>query len=471
MLTAAAAICGDAHVLSGAAAAREYGASRRGPPLLVAKPASVAAVQRLVQHAADQPVPVVAWGSGSRQDWGPPPPVAQPPCVIDLRRLTQPQAIQADNLTVTVGAGLSLADLDALLAAEGLCWPVERLERVTTLGLHNPMEIGGADLARHTPTVGGTVATAAAGPSRRAIGPTARWVLGAEVVTAQGELVHAGGRTVKNVAGYDLTRMLVGSWGALGLLTAVTLRLAARPAMTRSLLLTFAGPSAVAGAAAALADHPLAAAAVELLDAATLAQSAPALPHPTPAESGGAAPEWALWVRAEGNEERVAGLERATYEIARRHGGTSHVLDDDAAALVWRARRAAWRPRGAGVVRGTWTIPRGGLAAALTMLPQLLPASDLVECRISGHAGDGLLHIVLQPRDEHARPAFVPAAVRCITALRAAAAALGGSWRTELAPAEVWSRAGADTLAARQRLFDRFRAAADPEGRFSLMAP
>ena len=137
----------------------------------------------------------------------------------------------------------------------------------------------------------------------------------------------------------------------------------------------------------------------------------------------------------------------------------SCVLDDGAvSALVWRARTEAWRPRGAGVVRGTWTVPLGGLAAALTMLPQL-PASDLVEQRISGHAGDGILHVVLQPRDEHDNQAFVPAAGRCITALRAAAAALGGSWRTELAPDEVWSRASAE--AAGQRLFDRFRAAAD----------
>ena len=343
---------------------------------------------------------------------------------------------------------MSLTDLDALLAAEGLCWPVERLEGVT-------------------PTVGGTVATAAAGPSRRAIGPTARWVLGAEVVTAQGEVVRAGGRTVKNVAGYDLTRLLVGSWGTLGLLTTVTLRLAARPAVTRSLLLTFAGPSAVAGAAAALADHPLGAAAVELLDAATLAGCAPALPCPMEAEPEDAAPTWALLVRAEGHEERVAGLERAAQEIARRHGGRGRVLDEDAATLVWRARGEAWRPRGASVVRGTWTLPPGGLAAALTMLPQLLPASDLVEHRISGHAGDGILHVVLQPRDRHDGRPFVPAAGRCVTALRAAAAALGGSWRTELAPDVVWSRAGADPPAARQRLFDRFRAAADPEGIFS----
>ena len=183
-------------------------------------------------------------------------------------------------------------------------------------------------------TVGGTVATAAAGPSRRAIGPTARWVLGAEVVNAQGEVVRAGGQTVKNVAGYDLTRLLVGSWGTLGLFTSVTLRLAARPAVTRLLLLTFGGPSAVAGAAAALADHPLGAAAVELLDAATLAGCAPVLPCPTEAEPEGAAAEWALLVRAEGHEERVAGLERPGGEIARRYGGSSRVLDDDAAALV-----------------------------------------------------------------------------------------------------------------------------------------
>lgn len=448
MLAAAAAICGDAHVLDGAVAAREYGSGRWGRSLLVARPASVEEVQALVRHAAGERVPVVAWGSGLRQDWGPPQPVPQSACVIDLRRLTQPQDVHADNLTATVGTGIPLADLNALLAAEGLCWPVERLD-------------GG------TSTVGGTVATAAAGPSRRAIGPTARWVLGAEVVNAQGEVVRAGGQTVKNVAGYDLTRLLVGSWGTLGLFTSVTLRLAARPAVTRSLLLTFGGPSAVAGAAAALADHPLGAAAVELLDAATLAGCVPLVARPTVAEPDSDSSAWALLVRAEGHEERVAGLERAADEIARRHGGASHVLDDDAAALAWRARSEAWRPGGAGVVRGTWTIPRGGLAAALTTLPQVLPASDRVECRISGHAGDGILHVVLQPRGERDGQAFVPAAGRCIGALRAAAAALGGSWRTELAPDEVWSRAGADPAAARQRLFDRFRAAADPDGLFS----
>ncbi len=448
MLAAAAASCGDAHVLDGAAAASEYSAGGQRAPLLVARPASVEAVQALVRHAAGERVPVVAWGSGSRQDWGPPHPAAQPPCVIDLRRLTQPQDVHADNLTATVGAGLSLADLDTLLAADGLCWPVERLD---------------GSMA----TVGGTVATAAAGPSRRAIGPTARWVLGAEVVTAPGEVVHAGGQTVKNVAGYDLTRMLVGSWGTLGLLTAVTLRLAARPALIRSLLLTFAGPSAVAGAAAALADHPLGAAAVELLDAATLAQCAPVLPLPTEDDL----PAWALLVRAEGHEERVAGLEQAAGKIARRYSGNSRVLDEAAAALVWRARREAWRPPGTDVVRGTWTIPPGGLAAALTMLPQVLPAHDLAEWRVSGHAGDGILHVVLQPRDGHDGQAFVPAAGRCVTALRAAAAALGGSWRTELAPAAVWSQAGADPPAARQRLFDRFRAAADPNGLFSRLPP
>ncbi len=446
MLAAAAAICGGEHVLPGTAAASQYGDRR--PPLLVARPANVEEVQRLVRLAAGRRIPVVAWGNGARQDWGPPRPMALRPCVIDLHRLKQPQAVHADNLTATVGAGLALAALDALLAVEGLCWPVERLD--------------GSD-----PTVGGTVATAAAGPSRRAIGSTARWVLGAEVVNAQGEIVHAGGRTVKNVAGYDLTRLLVGSWGTLGLLTALTLRLAARPAVTSSLLLTFAGPSAVAGAAAALADHPLGAAAVELLDAATLAECAPVLSHPRQAEPEGDSPAWALLVRAEGHEERVARLECAADEIARRHSGSSGVLDDDAAALVWRARTAAWRPRGAGVIRGTWTIPRGGLAAALTMLPQVLPAGDLVEHRISGHAGDGVLHVVFQPRDEHRQQAFVPAAGRCLISLRAAAAALGGSWRTELAPTAVWSQAGADPPTARQRLFDRFRAAADPEGVFS----
>ena len=104
------------------------------------------------------------------------------------------------------------------------------------------------------------------------------------------------------------------------------------------------------------------------------------------------------------------------------------------------------------------------------MLPQLLPASDLVEQRISGHAGDGVLHVVLRPREEH-DTSGVRAGSRALH--HRAARRRGCAWAApggrSLAPTAVWSRAGADPPAARQRLFDRFRAAADPEGLFSPM--
>ena len=131
------------------------------------------------------------------------------------------------------------------------------------------------------------------------------------------------------------------------------------------------------------------------------------------------------WCAPRATRERVAGLERAAQEIARRHGGRGRALDEDAATLVWRARSEAWRPRGASVIRGTWTIPLGGLAAALTMLPQLLPAQrsrrapDKRPCRRRDIA-----RCLAAAR--RARPAGVRASGRALH--RRAACRGGGAW-------------------------------------------
>ena len=89
---------------------------------MAAQPATADQIQALVRLAAEHALPVVAWGSGSRQAWGAPPQATDPPLLIDLGGVTEPQQIDADNLTATVGAGMSLAALDRALAAASLRW-------------------------------------------------------------------------------------------------------------------------------------------------------------------------------------------------------------------------------------------------------------------------------------------------------------------------------------------------------------
>lgn len=119
------------------------------------------------------------------------------------------------DLTITVGAATTLAELEAVTRAQGQ-WC--------------PLLPWGDDRG----SVGATIATATAGPLSAALGRPRDLVLGLECVDGRGRIIRAGGRVVKNVAGFDLTRLVTGSWGTLGVITEVHLRLRARPSVDRT---------------------------------------------------------------------------------------------------------------------------------------------------------------------------------------------------------------------------------------------
>lgn len=130
--------------------------------------------------------------------------------VVSLRDHAGVVAYEPGDLVITVRAGTTLAELEAVTAAQGQ-W----------IGLDPPGSPEG--------TIGATIATASAGPLSHAVGTPRDLVLGMDLVTGYGARVQAGGRVVKNVAGFDLVRLYTGSWGTLGAILSVTLRLRARP--------------------------------------------------------------------------------------------------------------------------------------------------------------------------------------------------------------------------------------------------
>lgn len=130
---------------------------------------------------------------------------------ISLRAMRGILAYNPADLTLTCGAGTTIAELD---------------EATRPHGQWCPLAPPGTDL---TSTVGATVATAAEGPYATALGRPRSLVLGLECVDGTGRIIAAGGRVVKNVAGFDLTRAMIGAWGTLGAITQVHLRLRARP--------------------------------------------------------------------------------------------------------------------------------------------------------------------------------------------------------------------------------------------------
>ncbi|HEV8070207.1 MAG TPA: FAD-binding oxidoreductase [Planctomycetaceae bacterium] len=173
--------------------------------------------------------PIVPVGGGTSFDHGP---WQNNPTKIDTRRLDRVVEFAARDMTITVEAGISIARLDEILRGEGL-----RL----------PIDIPQGERA----TLGGALAANASGPRRFGLGTFRDYVIGLTAMKADGQVFHSGGRVVKNVAGYDLCKLLVGSMGTLAVVTQVTLKLKPIPEASALVCAAFANladrEAAVAG--------------------------------------------------------------------------------------------------------------------------------------------------------------------------------------------------------------------------------
>jgi glycolate oxidase FAD binding subunit len=185
------------------------------------QPSSVAEVGELVRQAAAAGQAIYPAGGQTHWDLGLPP--RQAGILLDTRRLDQVIDYPARDMTITVEAGMTVARLQAILGAEN-----QRL----------PIDVPHA----HRATVGGIVAANVSGPRRYGHGSLRDYVIGISVVNDLGHEVKAGGRVVKNVAGYDLCKLYVGSLGTLGIITQVTFKL--RPLPDEQALFAFPCPPA-----------------------------------------------------------------------------------------------------------------------------------------------------------------------------------------------------------------------------------
>ncbi|MDB5947284.1 MAG: glcE [Ramlibacter sp.] len=155
-----------------------------------------------IRAAAAAGAPLRIRGGGTKDFYGEPPQGE----VLDTRGLTGIASYEPSELVVTVRAGTPLAELEALLASKGQCLPFE------------PPHFGSGA------TIGGMVAAGLSGPARASVGSLRDYVLGLTMVNGRGELVTFGGQVMKNVAGYDVSRLMVGALGTLGLIVEVSLK-------------------------------------------------------------------------------------------------------------------------------------------------------------------------------------------------------------------------------------------------------
>jgi glycolate oxidase FAD binding subunit len=293
-------------------------------------------------------------GGGTKAAWGRP--AAQPDLELSTDRLDRLVAHDAGDLTARAQAGVPLARLQAVMAEKG-----QRL----ALDPPNP----GARA-----TLGGVVATGDSGPLRHRFGAPRDLVLGVTVALSDGTLAHAGGRVIKNVAGYELGKLFSGSFGTLGLVVEVCVRLHPLPPATATARLLGDDPAALAAAAATLAHSPLE---LEGLDLAW------------------GASRGAVLARFAGT--RPAGEARAGLDRVTGTGLDGDVLDED--EPLWDAQAAHQRSREGTVVR---------VSATQSLLPEVVRAAAGLGATVAGRAGLGLLWVSLPP----AAPAQSAAAVR-----------------------------------------------------------
>lgn len=153
------------------------------------------------------------------------------------------------DLTITVRSGTTLSDIDRITGAEGQWFPLD------------PFGIADG-------TVGATIATGSFGPLAHGFGRSRDLVLGVEFITGDGKVARGGGRVVKNVAGFDLVRLITGSWGTLGVVTEATLRLYSLPAVTATIGLNLPdGPGGISQRIASILGGNVTPLAVEIVDA------------------------------------------------------------------------------------------------------------------------------------------------------------------------------------------------------------
>lgn len=213
-------------------------------PGLVARPRTEAEVAAVLQICSREGAVVIPWGAGAHQRLGHLPERAD--VVLSLAGLNQVVEYVPADMTVTVQAGMSLAELQELLAPHG-----------QTVPLDPP----GARLA----TVGGLVATGLSGPRRLAYGGVRDLLLGTRVALLDGRVIKTGGRVVKNVAGYDMNKLICGSFGTLGVITEVSLKLRPLPRASQTMQFSFPTREAALEAEEAILSSELLPAAVVVL--------------------------------------------------------------------------------------------------------------------------------------------------------------------------------------------------------------
>ncbi len=408
---------------------RDYTVDGLFPRLLVV-PQNPAEVSGIVALANQYGLKILARGGGSRMHLGAIPETID--ILVETHRLTHLLEHEAPDLTCQTEAGISLADLQALLAMKGQWLPLDPPDATQA-------------------TIGGILASNASGPKRLRYGTARDLVIGLQVVQADGEIARSGGRVVKNVAGYDLNKLYIGSLGTLGLIVEANFKLQPIPVNERTLLLTFANCQDCMQMVLSILSSPLTPSAMELIDSGAAHDMSDFFGLNLTVNG------YTLALNFEGSTPSIERQIDEVYQLTRTHGASpGDDLTGDEQQNFWNAIR----DYSEGTVTCKAAILVSHIARYLQTLEEICHRHQL-EAAVLAHAGNGILYIELRPGDA------TPRLVEAITELRQPAQENRGSLVVERGPVDlkrridVWGEAGSNF-----RLMQRLKNHFDPKGTF-----
>lgn len=336
----------------------------------VIRPGSARQVAEILQLSTEHKIPVVTRGSGTNLSAGTVP--IQGGLVLNTGRMNRILEIDSENLTATLEPGVITADVH---------------KAVEALGLFYPPDPGSMRIS----TIGGNIGECAGGLRGLKYGVTRDYVMGLEAVLPTGEIIRTGGKNTKDVAGYDLTRLLVGSEGTLAVITRATLKLLPLPVARRTALALFADMVSAGRAVSRIIAARIIPATLEFLDNGTLQAVEEYAKVGLPTDVAAV-----LLLEQDGPEAVCAHDIQKLARICQEEGATEVRVAGTAAEgqELMKARRAALsalaRRRPTTILEDA-TVPRAAIAQMVEAVQRIARQYDLEVCTF-GHAGDGNLH-------------------------------------------------------------------------------
>ena len=430
-------IVGDANVIDDPEKLKAFAVDGELPKIMVS-PGTIDETAKVVTYANTEKLVIVPRGNGTKMGLGGVP--GKVDILLSTLRMNRYTDYDIANLTLGVECGATLAEIQEKLAGEGKGYFV---------ALDPP----------HTQkaTVGGIVATNDSGPRRFLYGAARDIILGIKAVSPNGDIVSWGGKAVKNVAGYDMTKFMIGSMGAVGIICEISFRLSPRFDADATLLIPFNGLKEAAGYLRKLLHSKFYPATLELMTAKTAANLE---------ATAGLKGAYVVAIGLEGIEEGVARLITDLSEMGRKEGGTDVVvLKDQAHRNFWIAYRdlseiMAKTAPNLVVLKANFALSKvNEMVGAFEKAMQEGGLEGALICR----AGNGLLYAMLPLGDDLAAKAG--AVAKLVERLTDEAVKNDGNLIVEQAPraikekVNVWGRTRSDAILVR-----RLKEKMDPSG-------